>query len=66
MKRFEILDLIDDLGFQHLATMLEENEFSLWDAFDHLHETRLQCTDEEFSLDVHIELIYLVEYFFSL
>ena len=66
MKRFEILDLIEDLGFPHLALMLEENELTIWDAFNHLHSTKLQCTDEEFSLDLHIELIYLVEYFFSL
>ena len=64
MKKFEIIDLIEELGFPYLATMLDENEFTMWDSFDHLHATKLECTAEEFSLDLHIELIYLVDYFF--
>ena len=66
MKRFEILDLIEDLGFQYLATMLDENELSKMDAYDHVFICHLEMTEEEFPKEIMLEIWNLLDLFFSL
>ena len=66
MKRFEILDLIEELGFQHLATMLDENEFTIYDSIEHLNSCKNECTEEEFPSSVYDAVIGLLDLFYSL
>jgi hypothetical protein len=71
MKRFEILDLIEDLGFQHLADMLllsaaDFNNHTYMDCIEHLNRCKNECTELEFSLSLYHTVIGLLDLYFSL
>ncbi len=71
MKKFEIIDLVEDLGFQLLSDMLllsnsDSNYFTYSDCIGHLNSCKNECTEEEFPSSVYNELIELIDLYFSL
>lgn len=66
MKKFEIIDLIEDLGFPSLATSLELNELTHGESLKHIHHCKFCCTDEEFSMSDYNAVICLLALYFSL
>lgn len=71
MKRFEILDLIENLGFAHLSDMLllsnaNLNNHTYMDCIEHLNRCKNECTEEEFPSSVYSEVIALLDLYFSL
>jgi hypothetical protein len=66
MKKFEIIDLIDELGFSSLATSLELNEVNYSQSLKHIHHCKFCCTEEEFPCSVYDEMIALLDLYYSL
>tara|TARA_R100000951_G_C2640248_1_gene180676 strand:- start:1660 stop:1860 length:201 start_codon:yes stop_codon:yes gene_type:complete len=66
MKRFEIIDLIEDLGFPYLASILDANECTPVIAIEHLNRCKNECTDEEFPCSVYDAVICLLDLYFLL
>jgi hypothetical protein len=66
MKRFEIIDLIEELGFPYLASILDSNECTPVQAIEHLNRCKNECSDDEFSSSVYDQMIALLDLFFSL
>lgn len=66
MKKFEIIDLIEDLGFQSLANWLDANECTHIEAINHIRYERTIQSEEEFPIEIYIQVLYLIELYFSL
>lgn len=66
MKKFEIIDLIEELGFPYLASILDANECTPIEAIEHLNRCKNECSDEEFPCSVYDEVIALLDFYFSL
>ena len=66
MKKFEIIDLIDELGFAYLATILDSNECTPLIAIEHLNRCKNECSEEEFPMSVYDAVIGLLDLYYSL
>ena len=66
MKKFEIIDLIEDLGFSYIAAILDSNECNYVEAIAHLNRCKNECTDYEFSDSDYTAVICLLDLYFSL
>ena len=66
MKRFEIIDLIEDLGFQSLANWLDSNECTHSEAISHIRYERTIQSEEEFPIEIFNQVYDLIDLCFSL
>ncbi len=66
MKKFEIIDLIDDLGFQSLANWLDANECTHIEAINHIRYERTIQSEEEFPIEIFNQVYDLLDLYFSL
>ena len=66
MKRFEIIDLIEDLGFQSLANWLDVNECTHSEAISHIRYERTIQSEEEFPIEIFNQVYDLIDLCFSL
>ena len=66
MKKFEIIDLIEELGFAYLATILDSNECTPQIAIEHVNRCKNECSDDEFSDSDYTAVICLLDLYFSL
>lgn len=66
MKRHEIIDLIEELGFPYLSSILDSNECTLVNAIEHLNRCKNECSEDEFTTSLYDEMILLLDLFFSL
>ena len=66
MKRFEIIDLIEDLGFPYLASILDANECTFVIAIEHLNTCKNESSEEEFPMSVYDAVIGLLDLYYSL
>ena len=66
MRRFEILDLIEDLGFQSLSNWLDANECTHSEAINHIRYERTIQSEEEFPIEIFNQVFDLIELYFSL
>jgi len=66
MKRFEIIDLIEDLGFPSLANWLDANECTHSEAITHIRYERSIQTEEEFPAEIFNQVYDLLDLYFSL
>ena len=66
MKKFEIIDLIEELGFPYLASILDTNECTPLTAIEHLNRCKNECSEDEFSNSDYTAVICLLDLYFSL
>lgn len=66
MKKFEIIDLIEELGFPYLATILDSNECTPQIAIEHLNRCKNECSEYEFSNSDYASIVCLLDLYFSL
>ena len=66
MKKFEIIDLIEDLGFQSLANWLDADECTHIEAILHIRTERRIQTEEEFPTEIFNQVHDLLDLYFSL
>ena len=67
MKKFEIIDLIEELGFPSLAASLDANECTPIMAIEHINNLYFRETsEEEFSQSDYTAVICLLDLYFSL
>lgn len=66
MKRFEIIDLIEELGFPYLASILDSNECTPIHAIEHLNRCKNESSEDEFPCSVYDTMIELLYLYYSL
>ena len=66
MKKFEIIDLIEELGFPYLAAILDSNECTPQIAIEHLNRCKNESLSIEFSDSNYMAVICLLDLYFSL